>query len=217
MVFQRGSPLRTFVVEGQALIAKALHSLLKRKSGIRVVGDAPFVRIEDLERARPDLIVYGLDHAVLDVSEALAMARSVLPKVRFCVLSSFANAETMRRSIALGADGFVVKDVSSEQFDAALAALAAGSSYVDPRIAGAMRQSRDLCGDDAALRALTAREGDILKLIARGLSNREISDRLSLTEKTIKNYNNRIYSKLGVTSRTQAAICAIKVGFLNAP
>ena len=69
-------PLKTFVIERQALIAKALHSFLDENPMIRVVGDAPSVRVEDLQRTRPDLIVFGLDNALLDVTEALALARS---------------------------------------------------------------------------------------------------------------------------------------------
>jgi DNA-binding NarL/FixJ family response regulator len=213
-----GAPIRTFVVEGQALIAKALHSFLNRSSVVCMVGDAPALRIEDLERTRPDLIIYGLDNAAQDVSAALATARSVVPNVRFCVLSSFADPAVMQRSIASGADSFVVKDATPSEFDFALRALASGASYVDPRLAAGTRKQRGRC---AAVRApitdLTEREAEILGLIIRGCSNKEISEKLTLTEKTIKNHNNRIFSKLQVTSRTQAAVYAMKAGFAERP
>jgi len=218
MATQDGAPLRTFVVERQSLIAKALHSFLNQNALVRVVGDAPSVRAEDMERTRPDLIVYGLDNATHDVTEALAVARSVLPNVRFCVLSSFADPAVMQRSIASGADSFVVKDASPSEFDFALRALASGASYVDPRLAAGTRKQRGRC---AAVRApitdLTEREAEILGLIIRGCSNKEISEKLTLTEKTIKNHNNRIFSKLQVTSRTQAAVYAMKAGFAERP
>src|SRR5664279_1945935 len=130
MVIQDGAPLRTFVIERQSLIAKALHSFLNQNALVRVVGDAPSVRAEDMERTRPDLIMYGLDNATQDVTEALGVARSVLPNVRFCVLSSYANSDVMQRSIASGADGFVVKDVTPSERDVALRVLASGASYV---------------------------------------------------------------------------------------
>jgi DNA-binding NarL/FixJ family response regulator len=215
MVNPDGAPLRTFVVERQALIAKALHSFLDQNSLIRMVGDAPSVRIEDMQRTRPDLIVYGLDNATHDVTEALALARSVLPNVRFCVLSSYANPDVMQRSIASGADGFVVKDVTPSELDVALRVLASGSSYVDPRVAGGMLKRRYLSGGaGSAISELTGREADILRLIASGFSNKEISAKLKLSEKTIKNYVSRIFSKLNVTARTQAAVYAIKAGFV---
>ncbi len=209
-------PLRTFVIERQALIAKALHSFLNQNAIIHVVGDAPSVCIEDMQRARPDLIVFGLDNATHDVAEALALARSVLPNVRFCVLSSYANPDVMQRSIASGADGFVVKDVTPGELDLAFRVLAAGASYVDPRVAGGMLKRRYVANNSSTpteISELTAREADILRLIAGGLSNKEISTQLKLSEKTIKNYVSRIFSKLNVTARTQAAVYAIKAGF----
>jgi len=116
------------------LLRKPLHSFLDQNALIRVVGDAPSVRVEDMQRTRPDLIVFGLDNATHDVAEALGLARSVLPNVRFCVLSSYANPDIMQRSIASGADGFVVKDVTPSELDVAFRVLASGSSYVDPRL-----------------------------------------------------------------------------------
>jgi DNA-binding NarL/FixJ family response regulator len=207
-------PLRTFIIERQSLIAKALHSFLNENPLIRVVGDASSVRAEDLQRTRPDLIVFGLDNATHDVTDALAVARSVCPNVRFCVLSSYANAEIMQRSIACGADGFVVKDISPSELDVAFRVLASGSSYVDPRVAGGMLKRRYAANAGSALGDLTAREAEILRLIAGGLANKEIGGKLKLSEKTIKNYVSRIFSKLNVSARTQAAVYAIKAGFV---
>jgi DNA-binding NarL/FixJ family response regulator len=181
---------------------------------IRVVGDASSARLEDLQRTRPDMIVFGLDNAMLDVTEALALARSVCPNVRFCVLSSFANAEVMQRSIASGADGFVVKDISPSELEAAFRILAAGSSYVDPRVAGGMLKRRYEASAGSAIGDLTTREADILRLIASGLANKEIGAKLQLSEKTIKNYVSRILAKLNVSARTQAAVYAIRAGFV---
>src|SRR5450759_5849181 len=181
---------------------------------VHVFGDAPSVRSEDMERTRPDLIVYGLDNATHDFSEALAVARGVLPNVRFCVLSSYANPDVMQRSIASGADGFVVKDVSPSELDVALRVLASGSSYVDPRVAGGMLKRRYASNAGSALADLTLREAEILRLIAGGLANKEIGAKLDLSEKTIKNYVSRIFSKLNVSARTQAAVYAIKAGFV---
>jgi DNA-binding NarL/FixJ family response regulator len=208
------APLKTFVIERQELIAKALHSFLNENPMIRVVGDAPSVQVEDIQRTRPDLIVFGLDNAVLDVGEALALARSVCPNVRFCVLSSFPNSDVMQRSIASGADGFVVKDISPSELDIAFRVLASGSSYVDPPVAGRMLKRRYEANSGSAFGDLTSRESDILRLVAAGLANKEIAAKLKLSEKTIKNYVSRILLKLNVSARTQAAVYAIKAGFV---
>jgi DNA-binding NarL/FixJ family response regulator len=209
------APFRTFVIERQILIAKALHSFLDRNALIDVVGDGPSVRAEDMQRTRPDLIIFGLDDATHDVADAIAIARSVLPNVKFCVLSSYANPDVMQRTIACGADGFIVKDVTPGELDNAFRVLASGASYVDPRVAGGMLKRRyvSASGIDSAVSELTAREADILRLIAGGYSNREISAKLLLSEKTIKNYVSRIFGKLNVNARTQAAVYAIKAGF----
>jgi DNA-binding NarL/FixJ family response regulator len=207
-------PLKTLVIERQSLIAKALHSFLNENPLIRVVGDASSLRTDDLQRARPDLIVFGLDNATHDVSEAIALARSVCPNVRFCVLSSFANSDVMQRSIASGADGFVVKDISPSELDVAFRVLASGSSYVDPRVAGGMLKRRFASESGTGIGDLTTRESEILRLIAGGLANKEIGVKLKLSEKTIKNYVSRIFSKLNVSARTQAAVYAIKAGIL---
>ena len=207
-------PLRTFIIERQSLIAKALHSFLNENPLIRVVGDGSSVNADDIARTKPDLIVFGLDNATHDITEALAVARSVCPNVRFCVLSSFANSDVMERSIASGADGFVVKDITPSELDVAFRVLASGSSYVDPRVAGGMLKRRYGATTGAALGDLTQREAEILRLIAGGLANKEIGVKLKLSEKTIKNYVSRIFSKLNVSARTQAAVYAIKAGFI---
>jgi two-component system response regulator DevR len=92
--------------------------------------------------------------------------------------------------------------------------LASGSSYVDPRVAGGMLKRRYETNSGSAISDLTTRESDILRLIAGGLANKQIGAKLQLSEKTIKNYVSRILSKLNVSARTQAAVYAIKAGFI---
>jgi two-component system response regulator DevR len=135
------------------------------------------------------------------------------PNVRFCVLSSYANSDIMQRSIASGADGFLVKDISPSELDVAFRVLASGSSYVDPHVAGSMLKRRYETNSGSAISDLTTREADILRLIASGLANKGIGVKLRLSEKTIKNYVNRILTKLNVSARTHAAVYAIKAGF----
>ncbi len=214
MVVQQTAPIRMFVVERQSLIAKALRSLFGRNPLVEVVGDATSVRGDDLRQTQPDLIIFGLENAAQEIAAAVTVARGALPSVRLCVLSSYANPDIMQRAIASGADGFIVKDISPAELDVAIEILASGMSYVDPRVAGGMLKRRYVAaGEGCAISELTAREADILRLIAIGLSNKEISMQLKLSEKTIKNYVSRIFSKVNVTQRTQAAVYAIKAGF----
>ncbi|MFN2459468.1 MAG: LuxR C-terminal-related transcriptional regulator [Candidatus Velthaea sp.] len=200
------------VVEHHALIAKALSHFLAADPSIDIVGDARAIRAEDLRKYRPDLVVLGVDNATRDIGDALIMAKETLPDVRICVLSSWASPELMQSSLQAGADGFIVKDISRPELENALRAVAAGNSYVDARVAGGVLKRRGNGRGD--LNELSAREREIIKLIANGLSNKEISARLVLSEKTIKNHISRIFTKLNVTARTQAAVHAIRSGMV---
>lgn len=212
MIMIDGKPLRTLIVERQALIAKALHSYLGCFDELRVVGDAGAVRESDVQTLGPEFILFGSDNAVQSIDEALAIARSAVPAVRLCVLSNYADRRLMRNSFAAGAQGFIVKDISPSEFSVALRMLAAGKTYVDPRVA-ATRRGRSGGIDAQPLAQLTARESEVLGLIACGCSNREISTRLEIVEKTVKNHVSRILNKLHLTRRTQAAVYALNAGF----
>jgi DNA-binding NarL/FixJ family response regulator len=117
----------------------------------------------------------------------------------------------MQRCLAAHASGYIVKDTSLAELATALKAVAAGTPYVDPRVAGAVLRRRAL-NHEAALDELSGRETEIVRLIAQGLSNRDIGTRLLLSEKTVKNHISRIFDKLHITARTQAAVYAIKTG-----
>ncbi|GAC1585568.1 MAG: response regulator transcription factor [Candidatus Velthaea sp.] len=203
---------RLLVIEHQALIAKALCHFLAANPALNIVGDSRTIRADELRKWRPDVIVLGVDHSNSNIGEALAVAKQTLPDVRICILSSWASPELMRSSLDAGADGFIVKDITRPELENALRAVASGGSYVDMRVADGFPKRRGNGRSD--LNELSSRERDIIKLIAGGLSNKEISARLVLSEKTIKNHISRIFTKLNVTARTQAAVHAIRTGMV---
>jgi DNA-binding NarL/FixJ family response regulator len=209
------APLKTIVIERQALIAKALRSLLRQNSALNVVADATSMTADDLKRHRPELIIFGCDNVTDEISALVALARSILPNVRFCVLSSHPNPELMTRCMNAGADGFLLKDMAPAELDIAVRIIARGSCYVDPQVAGRMMQRRHQTSSTSAmLTELTPRESQILRLIAGGLANKEIGAQIDLSEKTIKNYVSRMFVKLNVSARTQAAVFAIQSGMM---
>jgi DNA-binding NarL/FixJ family response regulator len=116
----------------------------------------------------------------------------------------------MQRCLACGVDGYIVKDISPGELMRACKAVARGETYFDPRVAGGLL--RRLQSERPAEDELSLRESEIVRLIAAGLSNKEIGERLCLSEKTVKNHVSRIFSKLQITARTQAAIYAIRNG-----
>jgi DNA-binding NarL/FixJ family response regulator len=122
--------------------------------------------------------------------------------------------EIMQRCLAAGAEGYIIKDVTPAELMRAVKMVAGGDAYVDPRVAGGLLRRRSLSNGRPDLDELSVRETEVIRLIAEGLSNKEISARLSLSEKTVKNHISRIFSKLNIYARAQAAVHAIKIGLV---
>lgn len=205
-------PLRVYVVEGQVLFGKALCQVFSMEPNVQIVGDAEAVNALAITRARPDLILIDIDSNALELSEALTMCREAAPQARICVLSMRLQPEIMQRCLAAGSDGYIIKDITPAELLRAVAIVAGGDSYVDPRVAGGLLRRRSLSNGRPGLDELSVRETEVIRLIAEGLSNKEISGQLSLSEKTVKNHISRIFSKLNIYARAQAAVYAIKMG-----
>jgi DNA-binding NarL/FixJ family response regulator len=124
----------------------------------------------------------------------------------------FPQQDLLSRSLLFGVEGYVIKEISPNDLVKALVAIAEGSAYVDPSLAGNMLRRLTTNRLKAQPNELSERETDVIRLIALGLSNKQISNKLFLSEKTVKNHISRIFSKLDVSARTQAAVYAIKNG-----
>jgi two-component system response regulator DevR len=212
MIANSRFPLRLYVVESQRLFSKALCQVFASDPGVVVVGDSHTADAETLIRANPDLIVLDLDGGV-EVTAGLAICRQAVPQARVCVLSMRPHAELMQSCLAAGAKGYIVKDSTPAELVRAVRMIADGETYVDHRIAGALLRRRSLNANGRGdVDELSMRETEIVLLIAQGLSNKEISGRLGLSEKTVKNHISRIFSKLNIGARSQAAVHAIRIG-----
>ncbi len=208
------STIRLYIIEGQVLFAKALCQVFSQDRALEVVGDAQSIEDTAIAKARPDVIVLDLDGAQNGLVELLEHARAAAPNSRICALTMRPTPEIMQRCLSAGADGYIIKDVTPPEFINAVKLVASGETYVDPRVAGGWLRRRSNGSRRADLNELSARETEVIRLIAEGLSNKEISARLNLSEKTIKNHISRIFSKLNIYARTQAAVHAIKLGLL---
>jgi DNA-binding NarL/FixJ family response regulator len=155
-----------------------------------------------------------LDGRAVELTEALALCRQAAPQARVCVLSMRPQPELMQRCLAAGAEGYIIKDVTPAELMRAVKMVAAGETYVDPRVAGGLLRRRSMSNGRPDLDELSVRETEVIRLIAEGLSNKEISARLNLSEKTVKNHISRIFSKLNIFARAQAAVHAIKIGLV---
>jgi two-component system response regulator DevR len=208
------APYRVAIVESQILFSKALASIFGADPDLAVVGEHRTAAKDALSADKPDLIVVDIDGQAEDLGRMLQTCTEVEGGPYLCVLSIRMTPELMQRCLAAGASAFIIKDVAPAEVIKALKGVAAGESYVDPRLAGGLLRKRRNGGGKADIMGLSARETEVLQLIAEGLANKQIGVRLGLSEKTVKNHISRIFSKLDISARTQAAVHAIRVGIV---
>jgi len=201
----------TIVIEPNRLVLEALRHVLGADPEIAIVATAPTVAAAPLRRLQPDVVVLDLDE-LRDVAleAALAACGSASPRSRVCALSMHHSTRLMTRALDADAAAYVVKDTTPERFAEIIHALAAGEDYADPRLAGALLRERF----SRAGHGLTAREGEIVRLVAEGLTNREIGRRLAVTEKTVKNHVGSVLVKLKVSARAAIAVYAVRNGLI---
>lgn len=203
-------PIRIVVVEDQYFFRLALRTTIDSRQDMRIVAEtAKGGEALALCRSfRPDVLV--IDLRLPDVSgfEVISQVHRALPSVGILVLSNYEGSEDVRRALASGAKAYLTKDASAEMLIEAIFRVRAGQRYVTPAI-GALLAA----GISAA--ELTAREREVLRLIARGLSNRDIAERLAISENTVRIHVSRILDKLGASDRTQAVVLAMERGLLH--
>jgi two-component system response regulator DegU len=202
-------PLRVCIVEKQLLFGKAVAQALSSDTDVRVVGIVPDREASILKREPIDVVVIDIDSD--DIDDVVEYFREHLPSTRICALSMQTQPELLQHCLSAGADAYIVKDSSLQELITAIKTLGEGSSYVDPRVAATLLRRRGPANRMNA-NQLSPRETDIIRLIAQGLSNRDIGRRLILSEKTVKNHVSHIFSKLHFTTRSQAAVHAIRNG-----
>lgn len=200
---------RTLIIESQALFAKALAQVLAMEPSIEVVGDADAITESYVKSMRPDIILIDVDGGQIDLAETVRVSRAASPNVKICALSMHLQPDAMQRCLNTGVDGYIVKDVTPNEFIRAIKSVASGETHVDARIAGKLLRRRQPGPDPCDL---SMREIEVVRLIVAGMSNKEISANLHLSEKTIKNHVSRIFSKFNCTARTQAAVYALRTG-----
>ncbi len=201
------------LIEPHKLVVEALRHVYAQDPYLTVVADAPAVDRAEISKLRPDVIVIDLDGLTQSIEEAIDACESASPQSRICVLSAQARPRIMQRALSAKAAAYVVKDTSPHIMIDIVHSIARGDYYADPRLAGAMLRRRS--GRSNEPNELSGREFEIVRLIADGLSNREIGNRLSLSEKTVKNHVSHILAKLKVNARSGVAVYAVRNGIVS--
>ncbi len=203
--------VRVLLVDDHSVVRQGLRMFLAIDPGIEVVGEASDGQsaIEQARRLRPDVVLMDIVMPGMDGVAATYQIRQELPKTEVVALTSLVDDATVLGAVRAGAIGYVLKDTQPEQLCTVIRAAAAGQVQLAPAVAARlMRHLRTPENPDS----LTERETEILRLLASGKANKEIAAQLSIGEKTVKTHVSNILSKLGVQSRTQAALYAVRSG-----
>jgi DNA-binding NarL/FixJ family response regulator len=212
--------IRVVVADDQRVVRDGLTMLVGLIDGIEVVG-AAVDGVEALElagRERPDVVLMDLRMPRMDGAEATRRIREAVPATHILVLTTYADDESLFPALRAGARGYLTKDASAEEIEQAIRALAAGRTHLDPavqeRLLNVVLETADPAapGEVALPDDLTPREAEVLQLIAAGLSNAEIADRLVVSAATVKTHINRIFYKTGARDRAQAVRYAFEHG-----
>jgi len=209
--------IRVLICDDQDVVREGLRTILSTVPGIQVVALAEdgAGAVEQFERHKPDLVLMDLNMPGLNGIQATRQLRDRHPDARVLALTTYDADEWVFDAIRAGAAGYLLKDTPRAGLIKAIEGTVNGQTFVDPSVAGKLFThiaGKKIVTGSTVAADLSSRERDVLKLVARGLSNAEIAARLFLSEGTVRNYVSSILAKLGVTDRTQAAVIALRHG-----
>ncbi|MEY2522657.1 MAG: hypothetical protein QOJ66_1222 [Ilumatobacteraceae bacterium] len=199
--------ITVLVVDDHHVVRRGLEQLLATTADIEVVGTAGngFEAVEAVGRLRPDVVLMDLSMPGLDGVEATRRIAAQYPTSRLLVLTSFSEQSRILDAISAGADGYLLKHSDPDEITAAVRSVHAGDAPLDPKAARVLLDAGRMLRETVAL---SAREREVLLLVRDGLANKQIARRLGITERTVKAHLTKIFQRIDVTGRTQAAIWA---------
>jgi DNA-binding NarL/FixJ family response regulator len=213
---ESNKPIRILIVDDHNIVRQGLRAILRVVPGLELAGEAnngQEALALTLEHG-PDVVLMDLVMPEMDGIAATAAIKRDAPGVRVVALTTFADADLVLRAVQAGADGYLLKDIDVHELAQAIRTVHSGRPYLHPEATRHLLQAT--ARPDQPPERLTPREQEVLVLVARGLTNRQVADSLKITEKTVSVHVSNILGKLGLSSRTQAALYAARVGIVPA-
>ncbi|MQM26672.1 response regulator transcription factor [Glycomyces albidus] len=216
--------IKVLIADDQAMVRAGFAALLNAQEDIDVVGDAPdgVAAVTETTRLRPDVVLMDVRMPTMDGLEASKRILSAPAerRPRVLMLTTFDIDDYVYEALRMGASGFLLKDAPPGDLIAAVRVVAAGDALLAPSVTRRLIEecfkSRPALRRSSRLDALTPREEEVLRLIARGLSNPEIAAALFVSEQTVKTHVGKVFAKLNLRDRAQAVICAYETGLVTA-
>jgi NarL family two-component system response regulator LiaR len=210
--------IRIFIADDHAIVREGLRALLATEPGLELVGEANdgLQAVSKVRDLRPDVMLIDMLMPRMDGLEAILEIRKDWPEAKIIVLTSFSDDEKVFSAIRSGALGYLLKDSSPQDLLQAIHSVARGEGFLSPTIASkVMREINQPSKLPPTKDPLTEREVEILQLVAQGLTNDEIAEKLVVSEKTVRTHVSHILAKLQLANRTQAALYALKEGLAS--
>jgi NarL family two-component system response regulator LiaR len=210
--------IRVFIADDHAIVRKGIDAVLEIVPDIELVGEAENGReaVDQVEKLRPDVILMDLVMPEMDGIEAIQRIKERQPEARILVLTTFAGEDKILPAIKAGALGYHLKDSRPEDLTQAIRQVHSGESSLHPIIARkVLEELSHPSSRPPTPEPLTQREVEVLRLVAQGLENHEIAEKLVITEATVRTHVSNITGKLHVASRTQAALYALREGIAS--
>jgi two-component system, NarL family, response regulator LiaR len=208
------TPIRVLIVDDHQVVRMGLRMFFELQPDIEVVGEAAdgSEGVAMARRLEPDVVLMDLLMPNMDGITAIGRIKAERPVTEIVTMTSFIEEEKVTAALEAGASGYVLKDAEAEEVAAAVRAAFAGEVHLDPQVARllAQRMRQKKSPEEQLVEPLTDREKDVIRLLGQGMSNKEIGAALFITERTARTYVSNILGKLGLASRTQAALYAVE-------
>jgi DNA-binding NarL/FixJ family response regulator len=215
-------PIRILIVDDHEVVRLGLRTFLDGESDLEVIGDAPggeetLAAVERLTSAgfRPDVVLMDLQMAPMDGIEATRRIRARYPGIEVVALTSFGEGERVRAALESGASGYLLKDSDPHEVAAAIRAAHRGQLQLDPAVTRQALSDLGATPREDLRSKLTIRELEVLRLVGGGKANKQIALELGISERTVRTHVSNLLHKTRLTSRTQAAVLAVREGLVN--